>query len=76
MSLSRRTLGKTQTHDVGWGIPDASVVRLPFSGQVLKTPAAHRNSTVSPDLIAASSGVGIRCLADTHPRAMHEVSTE
>ena len=76
MSLSRRTFGKTKTHDVGRGIPDATIVRLPDFSQVLRTRTAYRDSTVSPHLIAASSGVGNRGPADTHPRAMHEVSIE
>ena len=76
MSLSRRTFGKTQTHDVGGGNPDAPTVQLPIFGTLLTAPAACRHSTVSPDLLAASSDVGNRGLADTHPVAMHEVSTE
>ena len=74
--MSRRTFGKTKTHDVGRGNPDATVAWLPVFGQVLRSPAAHRNPTVSPDLIAASSGVGNRGLADTHPKAMQQVSIE
>ncbi len=76
MSLSRRTFGKTQTHDVGRRNPDATGVRLPVFDHMLRTPTSDRNTTVSPGLIAASPGVGNRCLANTHPRAMHEVSTE
>lgn len=76
MSLSRRTFGKTQTHDVGRGNPDATVVRLPVFVHMLRTPTNDRNARVSPDLLAASSGVGNRGLADTHPESMHEVSTE
>ena len=76
MSLSRRTFGKTKTHDVGRGIPDATIVRLPDFGQMLCSLAALGKPTVSPDLKAASFGVGNRGLAVTHPKAMHEVSTE
>jgi len=57
VSLSRRTLGKTQTHDVGRGIPDATVARLPIYGRVLRSLAARGTSTVSSDLLAASCGV-------------------
>ena len=76
MSLSRRTFGKTQTHDVGRGNPDATVAWLPVFGQVLRSIADRGKPTVSADLIAASSGVGNRGPADTRPKAMHEVSTE
>ncbi|NQW72787.1 MAG: hypothetical protein HQ453_08650 [Actinobacteria bacterium] len=76
MSLSRRTFGKTQTHDVGGGNPDATAVWLPVFGQVLRSSADGGNTTVSADQIAVSSGVGNRGPAVTHPKAMHEVSTE
>ena len=76
MSLSRRTFGKTKTHDVGRGNPDATIVRLPVFGQELCSLAADGSPTVSPDPMAASSGVGNRGLISTHPKAMHEVSTE
>ena len=74
--MSRRTFGKTKTHNVGRGIPGATIVQLPVFGQVLRSLAALGKATVSPDLKAASSGVGNRGLAETHPEAMHEVSTE
>ncbi|CAB4958948.1 unannotated protein [freshwater metagenome] len=57
MSLSRRTLGKAPTHDVGRGIPDATVARLPVYGRVLRSLAAQGTTTVSSDCLAASCGV-------------------
>ncbi len=76
MSLSRRTFGKTQTHDVGRGNPDATVALLPVFGQVSRSLNAHQNPMVAPDPAAASSGVGNRAPAVSHHKAMHEVSTE
>jgi redox-sensing transcriptional repressor len=57
VSLSRRTLGKAPTHDVGRGIPDATVARLPVYGRVLRSLAAQGTTTVSSDCLAASCGV-------------------
>ncbi|CAB4933162.1 unannotated protein [freshwater metagenome] len=57
MSLSRRTLGKAPTPDVGRGIPDATVARLPIYGRVLTTLAAQGATTVSSDHLAALCGV-------------------
>lgn len=57
MSLSRRTLGKAQTPDVGRGIPDATVARLPIYGRVLTSLATARITTVSSDHLAALCGV-------------------
>jgi hypothetical protein len=76
VSLSRRTFGKTQTHDVGRGNPDATVIRLPLFGKLLTVTTAFLHPTVSPHRLATSSGVGNRGLADTQAQAMAEVSTE
>ncbi len=57
MSLSRRTLGKALTPDVGRGIPDATVARLPIYGRVLTSLITAGNSTVSSDHLAALCGV-------------------
>jgi redox-sensing transcriptional repressor len=57
VSLSRRTLGKAQTPDVGRGIPDATVARLPIYGRVCTSLANAGSTTVSSDHLAALCGV-------------------
>ena len=57
MSLSRRTLGKARNPDVGRGIPDATVARLPIYGRVLTSLITQGSSTVSSDDLAALCGV-------------------
>ncbi|CAB4863269.1 unannotated protein [freshwater metagenome] len=57
MSLSRRNVGKTRTRDVGRGIPDATIARLPVYVRVLKTMSDDGVTTVSSEDLAASCGV-------------------
>ncbi len=57
MPLSRRTLGQTRTRDVGRGIPDATVARLPVYLRVLKTLVDEGVTTCSSEDLAASCGV-------------------
>ncbi|MUH45191.1 MAG: redox-sensing transcriptional repressor Rex [Actinobacteria bacterium] len=55
--MSRRNVGKTRTRDVGRGIPDATIARLPVYVRVLKTMSDDGVTTVSSEDLAASCGV-------------------